>query len=47
MYGLVSISQLILLGQALCTSTAINVTRRIKTANPIQVGSSIYVDKEC
>ena len=46
-YSLGSISQVILLGQALCTPTVVNVTRRIKTANPIQIGSSIYVDKEC
>ena len=47
MYGLGSISQVILLGSALCTPTVINVRRRIKTANTMQVGSSIYVDMEC
>ena len=45
MYVLGSISQVILLGLALCTPIVINVTRRVKTANPIQVGSSIYVDE--
>ena len=45
--GLGSISQVNSLGKALCTPTLINVTRRIKTANPIRLGSSIYVDKEC
>ena len=47
MYSLGSVSQVILLGWALCTPTVINVTRRIKTASPIRVGSSIYVEKEC
>ena len=47
MYGLGSVSQVILLGWALCTPTVINVTRRIKTASPIRVGSSIYVEMEC
>ena len=47
MYGLGSISQVILLGSALCTPTVINVKRGIKTANTMQVGSSIYVDMEC
>ena len=46
MYGGGSVSQVIVLGEALCTPTLINVTRRIKTANPIPVCSSIYLDRE-
>ena len=37
MYGVGSVSQVILLGWALCTPTVINVTRRNKSTNPIRV----------
>ena len=42
-----SVSQVILLGKALCTPTVINVTTiHIKTANLVRVCSSIYLDRE-
>ena len=47
MYGVGSVSQVILSGYALCTPSVINVTRHIKTANPIRVCSTIYLDEEC
>ena len=40
-YGVVSVSQVILLGWNLCTPTVINVTIHIKTANLVQLCSSI------
>ena len=46
MYGVGSVSQVVLLGEALCTPTVINVTIHIKTVNQVQVCSSIYLDKE-
>ena len=38
-----SVSQVILLDQALCTPTVINVTKRIQTGNPIRV-CSLLID---
>ena len=46
MYDVESVSQVILLGKALCTPIVINVTKHIKTANLVQVCSSIYIDRE-
>ena len=47
LYGVGSVNQVFVLGEALCTPTVINVTRHIKLANPIRVCSSIYLDREC
>ena len=46
MFGVGSVSQVIPLGQVSCTPSVINVTRHFKTANLIQVCSSIYLDRE-